>query len=262
MTGAGSSTSELLRVEGLTVAYGAAKPVLTDLTVELSQGEILVLVGESGSGKSTLLRAILGVLADSAQQITGTVSFRGKEVCWQARKPSCVRGRDIAMLFQHPTQSLNPSRRVGSQFHEYLAEHTSLTRSERAGQIKAALADMHLDDAPRLLKAYPFELSGGMMQRVCLAMAMSLHPPVLLADEPTSALDVVTQRRVADELIRLNRESGTSVILVTHNMALADRIADRIGVMRDGRIVELGEREQVVRSPRHDYTKALLKAVS
>lgn len=251
----------LMQVDELSLSYDGRQRALDRVSFSMGQGEILAIVGESGSGKSTLLRAILGMLPPSVSMLGGRVVFRGREVSGDASAPlPFVRGKDVAMIFQHPAQSLNPSRRIGAQFDEFLRVHGVFSRSERAAVATTMLQRLQLAEPERVLRSHPFELSGGMMQRVCLAMAMSLRPSLLLADEPTSALDVVTQSQVADQLAELNREDGVAILLVTHNMGLADRLAHRIGVMRQGELVEIGPREQVVHAPQHDYTKQLLRA--
>ncbi|MFT4189200.1 MAG: ABC transporter ATP-binding protein [Aeromicrobium sp.] len=247
----GTDMNGLLRVENLTLAYGEGPDALHDVSLSVDEGEILVVVGESGSGKSTLLRAVMGLLPDTARLRSGQVLFRGR--------PRPEPGRDLAMIFQHPVQFMNPKRRVAAQFDDMLRAHGESSRTERREVMRASLSRLRLEDPDRVLDAYPFELSGGMMQRVAMAMAMSLGPPLLLADEPTSALDTVSQKRVADQLTRLNRDDGVSLLMVTHHLGLADRLAHRIAVMRRGRIVEIGDAEQVVGDPRHPYTRQLVE---
>ncbi|MFT4299967.1 MAG: ABC transporter ATP-binding protein [Aeromicrobium sp.] len=241
----------LLRVENLTLAYGEGPDALHDISLSVGEGEILVIVGESGSGKSTLLRAVMGLLPDTARLRSGQVLFRGRL--------RLELGRDVAMIFQHPVQFMNPNRRIAAQFGDMLRVHGTSSRAGRDEVMRAALSRLRLEDPDRVLKAYPFELSGGMMQRVALAMVMSLEPPVLLADEPTSALDAVSQKHVADQLAQLNRDDGVSIVLVTHHVGLAYRLAHRIAVMHRGRIVEIGSAEQVVGDPRHPYTRQLVE---
>lgn len=248
----------LLKIDRLTVSYGETS-ILKDISLELERGKILGLVGESGCGKSTLLRTVLRL---SLAKVSGNVAFDGTDLL--AATPEemrRLRGNRLAAVFQNPSSSLNPTRKIRSQFLEMLQSHGSVCKKEAETSILAMLHKLNLPDGERILKSYPFELSGGMNQRVALALAMILQPELLLADEPTSALDVIAQAQVIGEMIKLREELGTSIILVTHSMGVIERMADRVGVMYAGRLVEFGSTRQVIVRPCHPYTKALIRAI-
>ena len=244
----------LLEIRDLRLRYGSAEDTLSGISLDVAEGEIVSLVGESGSGKTTLLRAIPGLLPASAKMCAGEIFFDGLPT--NREWPRL--GRDVGMIFQHPAQFVDPICKVGAQFDEMLRANGVRSRSMRREIAVRALTELHLPDAQRVLASYPFELSGGMMQRAALAMAMCLSPKLLLADEPTSALDTLTQAQAVAQLAELNHCKGTSILLVTHNMAVADALSNSIGVMYKGELVEFGAREQVIHSPRHPYTKKLL----
>lgn len=244
----------LLEIRNLHLSYGGAEDALRGVSLDVAEGEIVSLVGESGSGKTTLLRAVPGLLPPSASVRSGEIIFDGRPV----RRGWPILGRDVGMIFQHPAQFFDPICRIGTQFHEMLRAHGVRSRSERREIAVRALTELHLPDAQRVLTSYPFELSGGMMQRTALAMAMCLSPKLLLADEPTSALDARTQAQAVAQLAELNRRKGTAILLVTHNIAVADALSHRIGVMYRGELVEFGAREQIVHFPHHPYTQKLL----
>ena len=251
----------ILAVRGLDVLYGDVRAV-RGLTLDVLPGEIVGLVGESGSGKSSVLRAVAGLLGPAGRVGAGGIEFRGEELVGApAKAVARLRGSHIAYVFQDPTASLDPLFKVGRQFDECLRAH-GLPHGARARETeRSLLSDMGFDDPDRVLASYPHELSGGMCQRVVLAMSAALRPELMLADEPTSALDVASQRQVSSLLLRMREEYGCSMVVVTHNIAAVSLVADRIGVMRAGEIVEMGEREQVLHAPTHPYTSELIAAV-
>lgn len=251
----------LLSVEGLSIAYGKAR-VVDNVSFSLQPGEILGIVGASGSGKSTLLRAISGLLDHGGRIISGRILFRGEDLTGLSEKAMRrLRGRAVGMIFQNAGASFCPVRTIGAQIHESVAAHRPCTRAESDDEAAALFERLGLTEGRALLSRYPFELSGGMNQRVEIAAAMLPEPALLLADEPTSALDVITQRQVIRELLLLRDLYGMAVILVSHDISVCERSADRLIVLHEGRIVETGPTAQVLGAPRSDYTKQLLEAV-
>ena len=254
------SSGEFLRISGLCAGYGG-EIAMADISFTLARGEILCVVGESGCGKSTLLKAILGM--DSALRIpAGTVTLEGTELTALAEKERRkLAARRIGMIFQDPGSAFNPIRSYRRQFIETLRSRGLYDPSAFEGQAAQALGKLGLEDCKRILGSCPYEMSGGMNQRIALALALLLGQDLLLADEPTSALDATVQLQVAKELLRLREESGITQIIVTHNLALAEFLGDRIAVLYGGRLVELGTPDQVLGDPRHPYSRALIAAI-
>jgi hypothetical protein len=234
--------------------------LLSDVSMTVGRGEIVAVVGESGCGKSTLLRTLLGILPDGGAVTGGTVRFCGADfLSLSARVRRSMMGQDIAVLFQEPGSYLSPIRRIGAQFRDYLAAHGA---GEGWREIAVeALRRENLEDAEKLLSAYPFQLSGGMRQRVATAMTLALTPKLLLVDEPTSALDVIASRSLLDRLRARVQEQGCSAIFVTHNIDAAGYVADTIYIMRSGAFIECGDCRSVLAHPAEEYTRALLRAV-
>ena len=252
---------DLLRVSSLAVSYNG-KRVLSDLTFSLKPGEVLGIVGESGSGKSTILRAILGILGSGGAVNGGEIFFSGSSLLETDEKQMReIRGAQIGMIFQDAGASLCPVRRVGSQMWEAMAAHEEITKAQAREQALELLENLGFSEAERIWDSYPFELSGGMSQRVGAAMAMLLRPPLLLADEPTSALDVDARDQVLEELRRMRDRYHTAMLLVSHDFSVVSALADRVLVLREGRMVEYGSRRQMLSSPREAYTKQMLAAV-
>lgn len=252
---------DLLRVSSLAVSYNG-KRVLSDLTFYLNPGEVLGIVGESGSGKSTILRAILGILGSGGAVNGGEIFFSGSNLLETDEKQMReIRGAQIGMIFQDAGASLCPVRRVGSQMWESMAAHEEITKAQARERALELLENLGFSEAERIWDSYPFELSGGMSQRVGAAMAMLLRPPLLLADEPTSALDVDARDQVLEELRRMRDRYHTAMLLVSHDFSVVSALADRVLVLREGRMVECGSRQQVLFSPAETYTKQMLAAV-
>jgi len=251
----------MLCYDNVSIAYGNA-PALLDFSLEVSQGEIVALVGESGSGKTTAIRAVMGLLSGGGQVVKGDILFEGRSLLnmslteWRA-----LRGGPISMIFQDSGSMLNPIRTIGSQFIEYIRAHEPKPKKEAWAEGRVMLERMGLPHSQTIMKSYPFQLSGGMRQRVGIAMAMVFQPRVLLADEPTSALDVTTQSQIVRRMMALREEYGTAIVLVTHNLGMAAYMADRILVMTRGRVVDAGDREQILKRPDTAYTCELLEAV-
>lgn len=253
----------LIDIRHLTVRYpNTQKTALRDVSLTMDKGEITCIIGESGSGKTTLLNAVLQ-LPGRVEIAEGQVLFRGDDLGkMNSRQLRSVRGRGIGVVFQEPGASLDPIRKIHKQFYDALHAHDCSVKRDCARQKAAALLrSMEFKDPDRVLDSCPVQLSGGMNQRVAIAAAMALEPEVLLADEPTSALDVTVQAQVTDELLRLRDRYGTAVLLITHNMGVAAKLADQVAVMYGGQIVEYGSRKEVLKHPAHPYTRALLAAV-
>ena len=251
----------ILEVNDLTVSYGGQK-ILNNVNVDLQQGEILGIVGESGSGKTTLIKAILDILPSSGVIETGKITLCDKCINKLNKEElRNLRGNDIAMIFQNPGTYLNPIKKISTQFAETIMSHKNVSRSEADELIRSTILKMNLSDPERVMNSYPFELSGGMLQRVYIAMAMALQPKIILADEPTSALDVSVSRVIVEEMIKLRNMEGTSFIVVTHDIGIAAHLADRIVVMKNGEVVEIGKPEDIVRNPQAEYTKLLIAAI-
>ncbi len=251
----------LLKVEDLTVYYFTRKGVVRaveEVSLSAYGGDTIALVGESGSGKSTLGYALLKIVPPPGKIVKGRVVIDGVDITsLKGEELRRVRGSLVSIVFQDPFTTLDPVRRVGDQVAEVLTEH-GVPKEEARERVKELLTSVGLP--PRLFNAYPHQLSGGQRQRVAIAMAVALKPKVLVADEPTTALDVVVQRQIMD-LIDSIRASGATVVLITHDIALAAERATKIAVMYAGKIVEFGPKDEVLQSPKHPYTQGLLASV-
>ena len=236
-------------------------PAVRGVSLEVRPGETLALVGESGSGKSTVALAAMGLLPGNARA-SGQVTVDGTEVVGASEAAlSRLRGRTASMVFQEPATALDPLTRVGAQIAEVIRNHREVSRSEAAGEAVELLRRVGIPEPERRASAFPFQLSGGQRQRVVIAMAIANSPSLLIADEPTTALDVTVQAEILDLLRRLAADSGTGVLLVTHNMGVVADFADRVAVMLRGEVVETGPVEDVLLRPEHAYTRELLAAV-
>jgi ABC-type glutathione transport system ATPase component len=250
-----------LQIKNLNIAYGKTQ-VVHDFSDTLLGGEIVCIVGESGSGKTTLLHAILRSQSHHFHIPSGEIVFKQNDLCLQPEKElKKIRGTQIGIVSQNPLGAFNPMRKIEVQFYETLQSDGKGQRAKDKIKILELFKKLDLPDGERILNSYPFELSGGMNQRVAIALSMMLEPCILLADEPTSALDVTSQVQVAKELRHLRDEFGTSILMVTHNLALAGSIADRIIIMNKGCVVEKGSVQEVFDNPKHPYTKKLLASL-
>jgi peptide/nickel transport system ATP-binding protein len=259
-----SESQPILRIEDLRTQYHDRKVVLKavdGVTLDLHPGEILGIVGESGCGKTTLGLSMLNLVPHPGYIETGRVLFRGRNVLEMTGEDlRDLRGRQISMIFQDPVAGLNPILSVGDQVEEIITAHHGGSRREARAQALELLASMGLPDPERLASRYPFQLSGGMAQRVMIATAMALSPAILIADEPTSALDMTVQAQILEELRRL-RNQGVAIVLITHDFGVIAQMADRVAVMYAGRIAEEGDVETLFDRPRHPYTWALLETL-
>ncbi|SCK51919.1 peptide/nickel transport system ATP-binding protein [Streptomyces sp. LamerLS-316] len=230
------------------------------VSFDIGAGESLGVVGESGSGKSVLARSIMG-MATRLTGVSGQVVFKGRDLLALTRKESrSIWGKEVAMVFQDPGRSLNPVVRVERQLTEGMRQHLGVSRSEARGRALELLKEVGISDPERRLRNYPHEMSGGMRQRVMIAVALACEPDLLIADEPTTALDVTIQRQILDLLRRVQRTRGMTMMLISHDLAVVAGQTDRVGVMYAGRMAELGATAEVFGAPRHRYTEALMKA--
>jgi peptide/nickel transport system ATP-binding protein len=254
-----------LSVAGLTVEFtvaGVTRRAVDDVSFDISPGETVAVVGESGSGKSTTVAAILGVLAAGGRVASGRVLIGGRNIVGLSESQMrAIRGKEVALVPQDPMSNLDPVMRIGAQVNETVTAHRKLARSQVRAEAISALSQAGLLDPERRLRQYPHEFSGGMRQRVLIAIGLANQPRLLIADEPTSALDVTVQRRILDHLAALVDGTGTAVLFITHDLGLAAERADRLIVMKSGRIVEQGGALEVLRNPQHHYTNALIAAV-
>jgi len=268
----------LLTVKDLCVAFPrpgrGVKTVVDRVSFSLKEGEILGIAGESGSGKSMTALAVMGLLPEGARRSCKEIRFDGELLCGEyttkkeekkAKKQEeklrqSLSGKEMAMIFQEPLTSLNPVQTIGTQMEEPLLLHTGLVAEERKQTVLSALAEAELKDGERLLSKYPHHLSGGMRQRVMIAMAMMNKPRLLIADEPTTALDAVTEREIVELIRKMAKENGTAVIFISHDLGVLRTLCDRVMIMKNGKIVEEGETEQVFEHPERTYTKNLMKA--
>ncbi len=258
-----ATAAPLLEVQNLVIAYrdhsGQEQRVVHGLSFSVAPGEVVALVGESGSGKTTTAQAVIGLLADNGRREQGSIRLQGTEVSdWSAARWNSIRGRVLSLVPQDPTTSLNPVRTVGDQVGEILRIHGLRDRSAIETRVIDLLTRVGLSQPALRARQYPHELSGGMRQRVLIAIAIALRPALIIADEPTSALDVTVQRRILDLIDELRRETGTAVLLVTHDLGVAADRAHRLIVMQGGRIQEQGPTLELLRNPQSAYTRRLL----
>lgn len=252
---------DILTCSHVDICYNGRK-VVDDISFGLGEHEILGIVGESGSGKSTLIKAILGMLGPAGLVTRGDIWYEGKNLPdLSEREMRTICGSQIGMIFQDAGASFCPIRKVEILMYEAFSAHEKISRKEFHALAADMLKSIGFQDPERVLGGYPFELSGGMQQRVGIACAMLLGPRILLADEPTSALDAHVQRQVVQTMLDVRNKLGTAIIIVTHNIAVVEAMADRVMVMKDGQAVEYGETEDVLRRPKEAYTRRLMAAV-
>jgi peptide/nickel transport system permease protein len=255
---------DVLRVEGLQVVVSAANgeiPVVTDLSFTIGRGETLGLVGESGSGKTITGLAILGLIGTAGRSTHGAITLNGTELRGVGQKEmEAIRGDEVAMVFQDPTTSLNPAFTVGDQIGEVLRTKKGLSRQEARARTIELIDRVGIPRPAERAKAYPHELSGGLAQRIAIARALSCNPSLLIADEPTTALDVTVQQEILDLFRDLQEEFGMAILFVTHDLAVAADVCDRIAVMYAGEIVEIAPVDDLFARPLHPYTAGLLSA--
>jgi peptide/nickel transport system ATP-binding protein len=257
--------SHLLEVEGLSTRFPSASgpvPVVDESGFVIRRGEVLALVGESGCGKSMTALSIMRLVPKPGHIAAGRVALQGEELLpLSVGEMRAVRGGRIAMIFQEPMTSLNPVMRVGEQVVEAIRLHADVSRAAALARCRELFEKVGIPDPEERLDAYPHQLSGGLKQRVMIAMALSTQPELLIADEPTTALDVTIQAQIIRLLRDLQSELGMSILLITHDLGIVNELADRVAVMYAGRIVEMGSRSDVLERPRHPYTRGLLRSM-
>jgi len=252
----------LLDVQHLSVTFGGQTPAVDDVSFSIARGETLGLVGESGSGKSVTAFSILRLLQPPGRIIAGRVMFEGRDLLTLSERGMReIRGARISLIFQEPMTALNPVMRVGDQIAEALLVHGQAARGEARARAEELLEAVKIPDAARRLRDYPHQLSGGMRQRVMIAIALACRPPLIIADEPTTALDVTIQAQVLDLLRELKARYHLALLLITHDFGVIAEMADRVAVMYKGKLVEHGSVRDVLRHPSHEYTRNLLAAV-
>lgn len=252
----------MLKINDITVQYENNNPTIEGFNLEVGQGEIVAIVGESGSGKTTVIRSVLGLLPGQGKVTKGDIIFDDDSLLNYTEKQwNEIRGTKMSMIFQDCGSMINPNVRIGNQFVEYILVHEKMSKDKAKQKAIEMLDKMRLPQAKNIMRKYPFQLSGGQRQRVGIAMAMTFQPKLLIADEPTSALDVTTQSQIVREMMDLRDKYNTSIMIVTHNLAVAAYMADKIIVMKDGEVVDRGSREDILKNPKSDYTKRLLASV-
>jgi oligopeptide/dipeptide ABC transporter ATP-binding protein len=256
-------TEDLLRIDGLHVGFGAdARSVVRGVDLRIAPGEVVGLVGESGSGKSMTALAILRLLPPNGRITSGRVMFRGRDLtACSAHELNQLRGGQIGMIFQDPLTALNPAIPIGKQIHDAVRAHQPLGRRAATDRAEELLALVGIPYPKQRLLAYPHELSGGMRQRVMIALAVSCNPSLLIADEPTTALDVTVQAQVMDLLDRIRNEFGIAILFISHNLELVAETSTRVTVMYAGRVVETADVQSLFAAPLHPYTRQLIRCI-
>lgn len=255
--------TDLLRVENLRVEFTGARSTVAveEATLQIGPGEVLGLVGESGCGKSVLVKSLIRILPPNGHIAGGQVLWLGENLPTASeRRLREIRGNDISMIFQNPQASLNPARKIGDQIRALVRHRNACSREEAAERAVALLKKVRMPDPERVLGLYPFECSGGMCQRILIAMALAGRPKLLIADEPTTSLDVTIQAQIIRLILELKNEFGMSILFVSHDLGVVSSICDRVAVMYRGRIVETASSAQLFAAPGHPYTKELLES--
>jgi oligopeptide/dipeptide ABC transporter ATP-binding protein len=255
----------LLELRGLRTSFfirSGELRVIDGLDFEIDEGEIVGLAGETGSGKSVTAASIIGLVRKPGRIVDGQVLWRGRDLrpLPEQTLEREIRGTEISMIFQNPREALNPVIRVGRQIMQVLELKRGMSEDEARAEAVRLLGRVHISDAEQRLRAYPHELSGGMAQRIMIALALSAQPRLLIADEPTTGLDVTTQYQIVQLLRELRATTGMAILLITHDLALTAELCDRLAVLYAGRLAEVGPLEHLVRTPRHPYTNALLQS--
>ena len=255
----------MLKVSDLCVSFRTEQGIVRaveHMSFEVAEGEILGIVGESGSGKTVSLLAVMGLITDPNAIITGSIQYRGRAlVGLPSKEMRKLRGREIAMIFQDPMTALTPVYTIGWQIAEQILAHEKVSKAAAWQRVIDLLAEVNIPNPADAVHRYPHQLSGGMRQRVVIAMALSCNPALLVADEPTTALDVTVQAQILDLIAKLRRNHGSAIVFITHDMGVMAEIADRMMVMYAGRVVERGSKQELFLSPRHPYTQALLDSI-
>lgn len=255
----------MLDIQDLRIHFRNAPPgkdAVKGICLHMDRGEIMGLVGESGSGKTVTAMALAGLLSNAKTQLTGQIFFEGLDLLQASRETvRALRGKDIAVVFQEPMTSMDPVMRVGPQVEEALLVHTDLSPQERRQRALAAMADAELPDPETVYRKYPHELSGGMLQRAMVAAAIISEPKLLICDEPTTALDVTIQEGILNLLKKINREKGTGILFISHNLHVVRKLCTRVAVMCKGELLEEGPVDEIFFRPQAEYTKGLIAAI-
>ncbi|MFB1097820.1 MULTISPECIES: ABC transporter ATP-binding protein [Terribacillus] len=257
---------KILEIDDLHVhfsTYGGTVQAVRGVNLYLKKGETLAIVGESGSGKSVTSNSIMQLIpSPSGKIVRGSIRFKGKDLVQTSKKEMrAIRGVDISMIFQDPMTALNPTLTVGDQLTEGLKQHTSVSSGEAKAKALEMLRLVGIANPESRLKQYPHQFSGGMRQRIVIAMALICEPDLLIADEPTTALDVTIQAQIMELFKEIQEKTGVSIILVTHDLGVVARVADRVAVMYGGKIIETGDKDDIFYRPQHPYTIGLLQSV-
>lgn len=235
---------------------------LNDVSLQLQTGDVLGIVGESGSGKSVTAYSLMALTAYPGRLISGEIGFNGHRIDQMTEKQmQHIRGKEESIIFQDPLTSLNPVYTIGNQIREMIAKHTDLDKKQRQARALELLQLVGINEPEKRLKQYPHELSGGMRQRIMIAMALACNPKLLIADEPTTALDVTIQAQILELMMDLKKKLGMSIIMITHDLGVVSSMCDRIAVMYAGKVVEYGTVDDIFYNPQHEYTKGLLKSI-
>ena len=257
--------SPVLSIQDLTIDLPANSDrdhAVANVSIDVAPGEVVCLVGESGSGKSVIAFSVMGLLAKALTVSNGSISLQDENLLSASKdRLRDLRCTGMGMIFQEPMTALNPVMRCGDQIDEVLQEHTDLSASERHTRVIDMLTEVHLPDPQRMYSSYPHQLSGGQRQRIMIAMALILEPVLLIADEPTTALDVTTQAQILQLIRDLNRDHQTGVLFITHDFGVVAELGDRVAVLKQGELVEIGTTEQVLSNPQHPYTQMLIASV-
>lgn len=254
----------MLEIKDLSVQYGKQAPTIEHFNLNMKKGEIISVVGESGSGKTTVIRAVLGALAGGGKVTQGDILFNGKSLLTNTKDEwRQLRGTRISMIFQDCGGTLNPIRKIGSQFVEYICTHSKMSKEEAWKKGVSMIEKMRLPEAENIMNSYPHQLSGGMRQRVMIAMALACRPKLLIADEPTTALDVTIQAQILKLMNDLKKEKGTSILFITHDLGVINEMADDVAVMYCGQVVEKAPVRSIFgdNSYLHPYTEGLLYSI-
>ena len=256
---------ELLKIENLTIGFptkSGIHTVVDHVNLEVGKGEIVGIVGESGSGKSMTSLAVMGLLSEEAQVSEGSIQLNGQELLGMSREERRkIQGKNMSMVFQEPMTSLNPVMKIGTQVGESLKLHTDLDKEAIRGRVIEALASVGLRNPELLVDQYPHEISGGMRQRVMIAMAIINHPDLIIADEPTTALDVTVQAQILNLLKKIHRDMGSSILFISHDLNVIKEVCQKVVVMYKGVIVERGDAKEVLKHPKHEYTRKLVASM-
>lgn len=259
------SNENVLEVKNLKTVFksrGQEVQAVRGVGFSVGKGEIMGLVGESGSGKSVTMKAVIGILPDNATISSDSLKLNGKELSELSKDEyRKLRGKEMTMIFQDPMTALNPLKKIGKQLEEVILRHSDCTKQEAREKAIEMLRKVGIPVPEQRIKQYPHEFSGGMRQRVLIAMALACEPQLLIADEPTTALDVTIQAQILDLLKDLQEEYDTSIVLITHDMGVVATVCDKIAIMYGGLIMETGKTDEIFSNPKHPYTKALLRAI-